>query len=330
VQRDPFIVTRYRSSIARERIRSLLEKNRIDIVHFDLPHLAAYLRDVRGIPKILVHHNVESLRMLRRARMESNYIKRLYFHYQYSKLAALEARICGEFDRCIAVSDFDREQLEKVSQTHSFTVVPNGVDTEYFRPQHTEVQPQGLVWTGGMGSPYNADAVDYFLTAIAPIILREKPGLPMFFVGGQPTKLLLKHAAAHSNIVATGYVDDVRPYVDRAAVFIAPLRSGSGTKLKILNAMAQQKAVVTTPIGAEGIAAMPEKEIVIAQKPADFAKRVLGLIDDSAATAAIGRRAKRLVESRYDWRVIAKEMCGLYNQIAAGSDDRKPVFAGNN
>jgi len=328
-QRDPFIVTRYKSAAARQRIRALLDRNQIDVVHFDLPHLASYAEHVGGIPKILVHHNVESLRMLRRAGTESNRLKKLYFHHQYRKLAALESRICPKFDRCVAVSDVDRDELQRQSHGSTFAVVPNGVDTDYFRPQRAKQELQGIVWTGGMGSPYNADAVDYFLTAIAPVILQEKPDLPMVFVGERPTKLLLKHAASHSNIFATGYVDDVRPYVERAAVFIAPLRSGSGTKLKILNAMAQGKAVVTTTIGAEGIEAVPDKDFIIADEPADFARRVLQFVRDPAAAAAMGRNSRCLVERLYDWRVIANDMCGLYDEIAAGKV-RNSIYAGNN
>jgi glycosyltransferase involved in cell wall biosynthesis len=257
---------------------------------------------------------VESVRVFRRAKVDWNIFRKLYLYTQYSKLRKLEMEICPGFSRCITVSDVDRSQLAEICTFDNFTVVPNGVDTDYFNPSTENLERSGLVWTGSMAGSYNSDAVDHFLKSIAPIILRRLPDTRMIFVGDQPTKLLLKRARQNPNIIVTGYVDDVRPYVDSAEVFIAPMRSGSGTKLKVLNAMAQARAVVTTPVGAEGIEAEPGSEILISRNAQDFAEKVIGLIEDPAEADAIGARARRLIEEKYDWKVIAEDMYRIYDE----------------
>jgi sugar transferase (PEP-CTERM/EpsH1 system associated) len=313
LSRVPYIVRRYESKDARDVIRNILANNDIDVVHFDLPHLAGYIDEIEGLPRILVHHNVESIRVQRRAKVDWNVFRKLYLYSQYSKLRKLEMQICPGFDRCIAVSDADRDQLADICTFDNFTVVPNGVDTDFFQPTTEDCNRSGLVWTGSMAGAYNSDAVDHFLKSIAPLIHHRQPDMKMVFVGDKPTKLLLKRASQNENIIAAGYVNDVRPYVDEAEVFIAPMRSGSGTKLKILNAMAQAKPVVTTPMGAEGIDAEDDSEILISHNAEEFAAKVLGLIANPREADAIGARARRLIENKYDWRVIAKDMNRIYD-----------------
>jgi len=313
---EAYTIRRYVSREAKGKIQQILAAHAIDVVHFDLFHLAGYLSEVKALPKILVAHNIESLRMRRWARVERNYLLKLFLYYQYAKLYRSEARLCPKFEKCIAVSDFDKQMLVGICGHDNFTVVPNGVDCDYFRPgNHYDETNGGLVWIGSMQGAYNHDAVDYFLKRIAPIIHAKMPGVNISFVGASPTRLLQEQARTNAKITFTGYVDDVRPFVDRAAVFIAPIRSGSGTKVKILNAMAQAKAVVTTSIGAEGIAALPDKEILIADDEHDFAAKVMVLLQDPLRAREIGRQARRLIEQRYDWRIVNKIMNDIYEQL---------------
>lgn len=323
--RRPYVVQRYFSKRARQRIHRILEGHYIDVVHFDLPHLAAYLPDVRHLPKILTNHNVESLRVQRWARVEKKLLLKLYLHSQALKLRRFEAKLCPRFERCIAVSEFDKDVLASMCKHDNFTVIPNGVDTDYFRPAPPQRKPEGLVWVGAMSGAYNRDAVDYFLSRIAPALHARQPELRMTFVGAAPTPLLQEKAREDARIACTGYVDDVRPFVDRAAVFIAPLRSGSGTKIKILNAMSQGKPVVTTSVGAEGIAAQPDREIVIADDENEFAGKVLRLLQHPREAEEMGRRARRVVERLYDWQVVTAGMSEIYEQAVKRGTKRKPV-----
>ena len=319
---QPFVVQRYVSRRAQQRIRQILKDHRIDAVHFDLPHLAWYLHEVRHLPKVLTHHNVEFLRVARWAEVEKNHLLKAYLHYQAHKLKRLEARLGPQFDRCIAVSEFDKDLLIDLSQCNNFSVIPNGVDADYFRPAPPGPRSAGLVWVGAMSGAYNRDAVDFFLSRIAPDLYARLPELPMTFVGSSPTSFLQKKVRDNPCITSTGYVDDVRPFVDRAAVFIAPLRSGSGTKVKILNAMSQGKPVVTTSVGAEGIIALPDQEILSADDEKQFVQKVLHLLHHPDEAAEIGKRARLVVEKFYDWKVVTAGMSAIYEQAVELKADR--------
>jgi glycosyltransferase involved in cell wall biosynthesis len=195
----------------------------------------------------------------------------------------------------------------------NFTTVPNGVDIDYFRPgSSANGKIEGIVWVGSMQDANNRDAVDYFLGDIAPRLMAVLCEVKMTFVGASPTRLLQKMASENGNIRIAGYVHDIRPYVDEAAVVIAPLRSGSGTKLKVLNAMAQAKPVVTTSIGAEGIEAIPGKEIVIADEAQEFAVRVIALLKNPGMARDMGVNARKCIESLYDWKRITASMNAIY------------------
>jgi sugar transferase (PEP-CTERM/EpsH1 system associated) len=311
---EPFILRRYDSIVARERIREILASHQIDVIHFDLPHLAAYLDEVVRFPKILTNHNVESLRLRRWAKIERNPFLKLYLYYQYLKLHRFESKLCPQFDCCITVSDFDKQTLREMCQSDNFITIPNGVDIDYFSPGNGTTATGGLVWAGSMSGAYNRDAVDYFLSDIEPLIHARLPEVKMTFVGAAPTELLRRRAKENHHIVCTDYVDDVRPYVDRASIFIAPLRSGSGTKIKVLNAMAQAKPVVTTSIGAEGIVATPDEEIVIADDAHEFAGRVMALLENPKMACEIGQRARKRIEALYDWKSITASMNKIYEQ----------------
>ncbi|RMD65036.1 glycosyltransferase, partial [Candidatus Parcubacteria bacterium] len=171
------------------------------------------------------------------------------------------------------------------------------------------------VWVGSMASPYNADAVDYFLRDILPRIRRGNPKVQVTFVGGEPTRLLREQAVKNKNIKIAGYVDDVRPYMREAAVFIAPMRSGSGTNIKILNALSMGMPVVTTPIGAEGLEVKDGKNIMVAQTAEEFAKRTLLLLDEPILARRLGMAGRRVVTERYDWQHLHRETERLYTQL---------------
>jgi len=257
----PLITQKYCQLEAVDYIHDLTSNKEIDLVHFDMLHLAGYRHEVDKLPCVLVNHNVESLRMRRWAKVETNPALKLFLLYQSTKLRHFERRVCPEFDICTAVSEEDRRMLVELCDGGQFDVVPNGVDTDYFYPASTETLPNSMVWAGSMKSPYNRDAVDYFIKAIWPLIQERITDAKVTFVGGSPTAQLQKAAQKSHTVSFTDYVDDVRPYIANAAVFVAPIRAGSGTKIKVLNAMAQGKPVVTTTVGAEGIEAKPDEEI---------------------------------------------------------------------
>ncbi len=315
----PYITQRYFSSEASHRIRQIIETEKIDLVHFDMLHLTKYKAIANGLPNVLTNHNVESLRVSRLAQVERNPIKQWFINHQYKKLYRFEKKTCPLFRRCIVVSENDRQILESLCGSRNFVAVPNGVDTQYFQARPLEIQPDSMVWVGNMADAYNRDAVTFFMRQIYPLIKIKNPGCRITFVGGNPPGEITRQSTKDETVITTGFVEDIRPYVNNAAVFIAPLRSGSGTKVKVLNAMAQGKAVVTTSIGGEGIDARDGEELFIADEPQEFADRVLLLLENPHLAVETGRRARKAIENKYDWKMIATQINKLYNDILSES-----------
>ncbi len=313
--RLPLTAERFLVPEAVERVRQHISEHRIDMVHIDMLALAKYAEYLQDVPSVLTNHNVESLRLHRWIQTEGSVFKKTYLRYQYLKLRAFERRMCPRFEYCIVVSEDDRQHLRDLCNSDNFVVVPNGVDIDYFKPLNENVRENHLIWVGGMAGPYNSDAVNFFLNSIWPIVKEENPGVTMDFVGRSPTRRLLEEAAEDPSINVLGFVDDVRPLVQRAAVFVAPIRSGSGTKIKVLNAMAQAKPVVATTVAAEGIDVTDGMNILLADTPTDFAKRIIFLLNNKDASERIGDNARSLIESRYSWDVISKTIFSIYQEL---------------
>jgi len=315
----PFAVKKYFRKEARKRLRQIIKENNVDLIHVDMLHLGLYYDDIKQFPNVLVNHNVESIMLRRKIKIQRNFIVKLYLLLQYFKLYRFEKKVCSMFDKCIVVSEVDKDILMNMSPQADFDVIPNGVDVDYYFPNDNESRISGLSWMGGMKDEDNKDAVDYFLDEIWPKILAEIPDVTACFVGKSPTKKLVKNAKENQNIKIMGYVEDVRPYILQSLVFIAPLRSGSGTKLKVLNAMAMGKAVVTTSIGAEGIKVTPDENIMIADNPQDFAEKIIYLLRHPEIAIKIGKEARQVIEKYYDWKVIDKNMEQIYQKVLSNN-----------
>jgi len=310
--RYPLVAQRYFIKEARERVKEILTRHSIDLIHVDMLALGQFRKILNQSPAILTNHNVESLRLYRLMVIARNPLIKSYLFYEYMKLRDFEKRICPQFDMCIVVSNYDKNYLENLCGTKNFAVIPNGVDIEYFKPLPEKVRRKHLVWVGGMSGPYNADAVDFFLDRIWVHIKSEEPGTTIDFIGESPTRKLREKALQDSNIKIYGFVPDIRPIVQQASVFVAPIRSGSGTKIKILNAMAQAKAVVATTNAAEGIDVIVGEHILVGDEHEDFAKKVVYLIRNCEIAENMGRMARELIGRKYSWDAIEKDIYLLY------------------
>lgn len=310
--KQPLIAQRYFIPEVRKRIKQILVDGSIDLVHMDMLALGLYKGILKGTPVILTNHNVESLRIYRWMQIEKNLLIKCFLYYQYLKLRAFEQRICPEFDRCIVVSEYDRNYLKDLCGVDNFVVIPNGVDVRYFKPESGEVKRDHLVWVGGMTGPYNSDAVDFFLEKIWSLVKYKVPEATIDFAGGGPTQTLRKKALEDKTVHVLGFVPDIRPIVQGASVFVAPIRIGSGTKIKILNAMAQAKPVVATTTAAEGIDVTPEENILITDDPEEFAKKILYLLKNEEMRRKMGEKARELIVRKYSWDVISEDIYRTY------------------
>ncbi len=322
----PYTVQKYYSKEARQTIAELIQGVNFDILHCDMIDLAGYIYDYNPKATVLVNHNVESTLMLRQAEVEKNPFKKWYFYLQYKKLLRYERKMCPMFNCCAAVSELDKQQLQLISPQARFSVVPNGVDVDYFRPQNSELRTPNseLIFAGRTDWLPNIDGLNFFCQEIFPLIKKEVKDARLTIIG---KTRLNKVGAIHElplqtakDVTHLGFVEDVRPYIGKAAVYVVPLRIGGGTRLKILDAMAMGKAIVSTSIGAEGIDVTHGKNILIADTPEYFSKQVIRVLNDSNLRESLGKEGRKLVEEKYSWDIIGKKMDEIYANLVTSDE----------
>lgn len=295
-----------------------------DVAHFDTLSLAPYRRLFTRGAKTLDHHNVESHMMLRRAEIETQPLKRFYFRQEGQRLQRFEGRVCPEFDLNITCSKLDTDRLLAVAPGSMVAEVPNGVDTEYFRPDERTEQSLGVVFAGNMSWYPNASAMLFFAEKVWPALREEVPGVSMDVIGGNPPSQLVALAAKDPLIRVHGFVPDVRPYLDRAAVYVCPITDGGGTKLKILDALAMGKALVSHPIACEGIEVEDGQHLLFARDPEEFVSKIALLLRDPERRRTLARNARAIAESRYSYRSIGRKLVADLERCSAErADNRK-------
>jgi len=296
----------------RREVERRLACGGVDLVVADFLLAAPNLACTAAPPTVLFAHNVEHVIWQRLGEVERRAWRRILLSLESRKMRRYEARACAQARLTIAVSDADRELLAAAAPGASVRAVPTGVDIDYFAPDGVAEVPGRLVFTGSMDWYPNEDGIAHFIEAVLPRVRREVPAATLTVVGRNPSDRL-RDAAAAAGVRVTGLVDDVRPHMAEAAVYVVPLRIGGGTRLKIFEALSMAKAVVSTAVGAEGLPLAPGRHFLQADEPAAFAEAVTSLLRDSARRRAIGAAGRRLVEERYSWSKVVDEFekqCG--------------------
>jgi glycosyltransferase involved in cell wall biosynthesis len=306
----------YSSYAFRHKLREELEKGDVSLVHVDSLDLGAYLPLVRDVPVVCVHHNHESMLLRRRARFESSRLRAAYLTHQANLMEREESRWCPRVDLNVVVSEGDRRTLSETAPGARFLVVPNGVDTAVFRPPAgPNPDEAGVVFVGGTTWFPNRDALRFFTEEIQPLI-PEGTVRRVEWVGRCSSAERELFAKRHS-VTMTGYVQDIRPLVWRAACYVVPLRVGGGTRLKILEAWAMGKAIVSTSVGCEGLATEDGVNILIRDDPASFARAITEVVRNPALRAHLGRNARATAERMYAREVLAHELVEEYAKLVA-------------
>ena len=252
--------------------------------------------------------------MSRRAEHERGAVQRKYVELQARRLRRYEAQVCRQFPLNITVSGADAETLGEICPGIRTVVIPNGVDTDYFRPSWGHETP-ALVFTGGMNMFANRDAVEWFLDDAWPMVKLKVPGVQFYAIGQRPSPRVLEAAARDECVHVPGHVPDVRPWVERAAIYVVPMRVGGGTRLKVVDAMAQGKAIVSTTLGIEGIDGQDGVHFVIADEAQDFADRIIELIARPDERRRLGESARARAESHYAWRTLGDRLGNAYAEV---------------
>jgi glycosyltransferase involved in cell wall biosynthesis len=303
-------------------VDELLGREGVDVVLLEGARLA--IIDVRsGIPVVLDEHNIEYEVLKRTYLTERSPLRKAYAYLEYRNVRREELATWHRVDRCVFTSERERALATEQSGDTPSAVVPNGVDLDYFSPSLEAVDRDSLVFSGRMGYRPNTDAAVFFAREVLPLILRKRPRTVLTVVGAEPPREVRKLAGA--NVVVTGAVSDVRPYCRRAAVLLAPIRFGGGTRLKVLEAMAMAKPLVSTAVGCEGINAGSGEHLLVADSPIDMAAAVLRLLEDRDLATAIARRGLALVKSSYGWPLLAGQLEAVLLEVSERAHRRDPA-----
>jgi glycosyltransferase involved in cell wall biosynthesis len=314
----------------RKEIRERARAGKFDLVVCDFLAPAANVPFDLECPTVLFQHNVEAMIWKRHYEVQSNPIKKLYLYAQWLKMRAFERRMCRRFDSVVAVSQEDREQMGSEYGVDAVFEVPTGVDTNFFRPAgNQKLSPHNLVFTGSMDWLPNEDAISYFTEKVLPRIKLAIPDVTLTVVGRNPYASLRELARQDSSIEVTGRVDDVRPYMERAAAYIVPLRIGGGTRLKIYEAMAMEKAIISTTIGAEGLPVANGAELLLADTAEMFAAAVIRVLSDKQLATDLGNRAAATVRAKFGWERVAEQFGTICEETLALAVARRTVGAKN-
>ncbi|HEV7472423.1 MAG TPA: glycosyltransferase [Pyrinomonadaceae bacterium] len=318
--RLPYAIKKYESAKMRTEIVKRVQAEDVDLVVCDFLAPAANVPFDLGCPTVLFQHNVEAMIWQRHYQVQSNWLKKAYLFRQWLMMRTFERRMCHRFDAVVAVSTEDREQMQNEYGAVAVFDVPTGVDTEFFRPSGRErADLHNIVFTGSMDWLPNEDAISYFTEQIMPRIKQVIPEATLTVVGRNPYPSLLELARRDSSVIVTGRVDDVRPYMERAAAYVVPLRIGGGTRLKIYEAMAMEKAIVSTSIGAEGLPVKDGAELLLADTAESFASAVIRVLQEPSVARSLGAAAAATVREQFGWGRVAERFGRICEDAVAES-----------
>lgn len=308
----PFLVSYFRSPSMQQAVREGLSGN-YDAVYVITSMMAQFLPKPARSRAILDLWNVEALvqqREMEKARGRA----RIEQAIEFAKMLRYERRQFETFGACIAVSDPEKQAVLKIAPSARVQVVENGVDIDHFHPLDTPIEPNSLTFTGTMKYKPNEEAALYFCSRILPLIRAQEPDVAVRIVGDAPPESI--RSLASESVEVTGWVSDTRPYLASAAVVVVPLLSGGGSRLKITEALATGKAVVSTSLGAEGLELEPDRHLLIADTPDDFARAVVGLMSDPYRARELGGEGRRRVLERYSWDRLASRLLASCQELA--------------
>lgn len=313
--RRPYTYFVYRSRAFKDQLTATLRRQRPDLVHLDSIDLHGFLADLPRVPVACTHHDIEPQLLRIRATRTRTRFDGTYLRYQADLVERLMAAVCPTLGLNVMMSRLDAQRLSDIAGSARMHVAPNGVDTDYFcpMPEIAEI-PGRVVFVGPMYQFANWDALAYLVEEIWPRVRARRADASLVLVGdGSPADRARFGSA--SGVTAVGYVADVRPFLAEAACVAAPLRVGGGTRLKILDAWAMGKAVVSTTTGCEGLDAVDGTNIVIRDTPDDLADAILSVLRDRDLRRRIGVSGRQTVEMKYSWTSIGENLRRAYREL---------------
>jgi len=318
----PYFMKKYESGAMRREVERLLKDRTFEVMVCDFLQPSVNVPAGASVTTVLFQHNVEAMIWKRHYELQSNPLKRLYLYHQWRKTWRYERTACRRFDVVVAVSVTDEEQMRNEYGLERTAAVPTGVDINYFSSSGIPSEKYNVVFTGSMDWLPNEDAMQYFIREIMPLVRKEIPELTLTVVGRNPYATLVELSKRDTRIVVTGRVDDVRPYIEQASVYVVPIRIGGGTRLKIYEAMAMGKPVLSTTVGAEGLPVKNNEEVMLADSAEDFAAALTRLLRDEKAARELGGRGAKVVREKFGWQAVAQSFAGACAKAVA----QRPLY----
>ena len=309
--KQPFQTRYYKSNKMRKIIGNVMDESKYDLAHISLMRMAPYIKYLKGLPVFLDHIDCLSLNMKRRYETEKGFLRKRLFRNEYIRMKNYE--FMYRYLPSVVTSEKDKKALESYE---IIKVIANGVDTDGFKflSESNIKKTIDLIFVGNMGYYPNIQAMEFFIKKIYPRVKKFQKDIKVYIVGTNP-KRVIKSMANNENVFVTGFVDDVKKYLYRSKIFIAPVQSGSGIQNKILEAMSCGVPVVTTSMGNSGIKAKDNKEIIIANDPISFAENIILLLDNKQRRMLLCHQARKFVEDRFSWKKRGTELESFYHEV---------------
>lgn len=311
--KKPLQVAYYSTGKMRRLVQDVLQACHFDAVICHLIRMDQYIRNV-NIPKILEMTDSLSLHYSRAAHYKRG-LSWLINHIEEKRIRTHESGVTSDFDATIVVSKADNEHLESLGANGRIEIVPNGVDAGSFTPGTGEREPHSIVFVGNMPYPPNRDAAVFLAKDVMPLVWQDIPDARLYLVGANPPRSV-RRLSAHPFVDVTGFVDDVRDYYRRGALFVALMRFGAGIQNKVLEAMACGCPVLTSPIGAHAIVGADERSIAVAPPaPDDAASAIVSLLKNPDKCRELAANARRLVEQNYAWDKVLGTLDDIIDEV---------------
>jgi glycosyltransferase involved in cell wall biosynthesis len=323
----PFLIERDDLNAMRQLVRRLLATETFDLVHADQLTMTQFVLDMKEMGNgkrpftIFDAHNA-TWTIWQRMRQTAPALLRPLYRLEENRIKAYEAMLVEAFDHTLVVIDPDRDALlagvsggNAAELARRITSVPIAVDTRKLQPTPRRPDSTNIMTLGSLHYPPNADGIRWFLQEIFPRVQEEVPDVTLTVIGKSPPADFVQMAEQSGGAIeVTGYVDDLTPYMERAALMVVPVRAGSGMRVRLLEAFARAMPTVTTTVGMEGIEATPGQELLVGDTPETFAAETVRLLQDTDLQERLARNGRLLAEAKYDWQVALQKMDEVYGR----------------
>jgi glycosyltransferase involved in cell wall biosynthesis len=313
----PYTDYEYLSDSFARSLAAAIDLGRPAMIHLDSLDLHHWRGSLPVAPVACTHHSIESELLRMQAGRVQPTVLQDYVRYQAGLVERVERTVCPKVDLNVVMSELDATRLQNLAPGSRTLVIPNGVDIQYFIPEEDAVQQEDrVVFVGPTYSFPNRDAVQHLVSDIWPSVLKARKGAALHLVGRQPEQDRIMFAS-QAGVTCQGHVEDLRPHLAAAKCCVVPIRVGGGTRLKILDAWAMGKAVVSTSIGCEGLDFIDGQNILVRDDPATFSAAVVEILENRELRVRLQEGGRRVAMKKYSWDTIGATLRGAYRALMA-------------